>query len=174
MYRDAIDIPSGGPHDFFPKHIKIEENSSDDYNINDYLETSVNAESPDAGGMDMYASSSSSVMDQMANESFFCGLSKKQVQTLQSQQVWINSKAKSSSNLRDAESSSPSYSQRSEVDVKPNHNESRSMGNSNRYQSFGMYIADTLNRMDEKYANELHISILQEIIKVQTKVSRDS
>lgn len=161
------------------KTIKLEENSSDECNIGDYLETRVNCSnsvSPDVGCMDldMYASPSSSTMEQTTTSEghpFYGRLSKKQIQTLQSQQVWINSTVKSSSSVRDGESSSPSLSHRSEANNKSILPDNRSDGNCNKYQSFGLYIADTLNRMTDKHANELHISILQEIIKIQTKIA---
>lgn len=154
--------------------MKVEENSGDEYNIGDYLET--NVESPDDdGGMDMFASSLPSTHDQASNENhpFYGRLSKKQIQTLQSQQVWINSTGKSSMSFRD--SSSPSLSQRSEMNNKAGvYSDNRPDTSLNRYQSFGVYIADTLNSMDDKHANELHISILQEIIKIQTKIGREN
>lgn len=156
------------------KSVKQEENSfDDDYNIGDYLETNVdcsNSESMDAGNIDMYASSSSPAPEPFNEQHPFYGrLSKKQIQTLQSQQVWINATAKSSSHMLDGESSSPPLSHRSEINNK-SHSYTEEV-NANRYKSFGLYIADTLNRMDDKHAHELHISILQEIIKVQTKVA---
>lgn len=122
--------------------------------------------------MEVYASSSVSGIDQVPNDNqtFFGGLSKKQVQTLQSQQVWINATARNSN--ADGESSSPCLSQRSDLNNKPTHLDYLPSGSANRYHSFGLYIADMLDRMDDKYANELHISILQEIIKVQTKIAR--
>lgn len=155
--------------------IKQEDNSlDDDYNIGDYLETNVDcstSESLDAGNIDMFASSCSPAMEPVFNEQhpFYGRLSKKQVQTLQSQQVWINARSKSSTHLLDGESSSPPSSQRSEMNNK-SHSYSEEP-NINRYHSFGMYIADTLGRLDDRHAHELHINILQEIIKVQTKVA---
>lgn len=175
IYRDGMEMNSAISSGYFPgaKHVKLEENSSDDYNINDYLETSVNSESPDTHHMEVYASSSTSGIDQVPNDNqtFFGGLSKKQIQTLQSQQVWINATARNSSNTRDGESSSPCLSHRSDLNIKPSHLDYRPNDSTNRYQAFGLYIADMLDRMDDRYANELHISILQEIIKVQTKIS---
>lgn len=44
----------------------------------------------------------------------------------------------------------------------------------NKYSSFGQYIADTLQEMDEKYANELHVHILEEIIKIKSKIFKES
>lgn len=44
----------------------------------------------------------------------------------------------------------------------------------NKYTSFGQYIADTLQGMDEKYANELHVHILEEIIKIKSKIFKES
>lgn len=177
VYRELDEAPhAGNSSDYFPivKAVKVEENSSDEYNIGDYLET--NVESPDDDGNDMFASSLPSTLDQAPSEShpFYGRLSKKQIQTLQSQQVWINSTAKSSMSFRD--SSSPSLSQRSEMNnkVSGDYSENRPDTNLNRYQSFGLYIADTLNSMDDKHANELHISILQEIIKIQTKIGREN
>lgn len=86
--------------------------------------------------------------------------------------------------MKDDESSSPSSSpQQSEhksshatqPELNLNHHDIFAIDKTvNKYSSFGQYIADTLHGMDEKYANELHVHILEEIIKIKSKIFKES
>lgn len=164
-------------NDFMPMDAikKEEESLDDDYNIGDYLETNVDcstSESFDTGNGDMYMTPTSPPSTKSFNDPFQMQLTNKQVlHSMLSQKEWITSpRRKSTIHLHDNASSSPPLSQRSETITKPLSYAAES-SNNNRYRSFGMYIAETLSQLDERHANELHISILQEIIKVQTKVA---
>lgn len=93
--------------------------------------------------------------------------------------IWVNSLPNLSiipRHIRDEESSSPSPSHHSDQKIQSasNNHDSCSNKNANKYSSFGQYIADTLYEMDEKYANELHVHILQEIIKVKSKILKET
>lgn len=87
-----------------------------------------------------------------------------------------------SRHLKDDESSSSS--QQSDPKVNPMHTDVTTNNHDvfgmnkaisvNKYSSFGQYIADTLHGMDEKYANELHVHILEEIIKIKSKIFKES
>lgn len=94
--------------------------------------------------------------------------------------IWVNSLPNLSiipRHIRDEESSSPSPSHHSDQknqSTSNNHDNNCSNKNLNKYSSFGQYIADTLYEMDERYANELHVHILQEIIKIKSKILKET
>lgn len=94
--------------------------------------------------------------------------------------IWVNSLPNLSiipRNLKDEESSSPSPSQQSDRKAHTattNSFDSYGVKNGNKYASFGQYIADTMLEMDDKYANELHVHILQEIIKIKSKILKET
>lgn len=85
-----------------------------------------------------------------------------------------------SRHLKEDESSSSSQQSDQKVhpaqtDLNTNHHDIFAINkNVNKYSSFGQYIADTLQGMDEKYANELHVHILEEIIKIKSKIFKES
>lgn len=97
--------------------------------------------------------------------------------------IWVNSLPNLpmlSRHLKEDESSSSSQQSASNVhathtDANTNNHDVFGINKTvNKYTSFGQYIADTLQGMDEKYANELHVHILEEIIKIKSKIFKES
>lgn len=175
--------------------IKYEEESSDECNVNDFVETNVDNHSDDmaveTSTPDIHPSSSSSRVhdNQMrgSNGTRFSNPFSNRSSAAHSEnlpRIWVNSLPNLSiiptKHLKEDDSSS----QQSSNDVR---NHSQTADNSqnvnyhhqtsqvtNKYTSFGQYIADTLAEMDEKYANELHVHILQEIIKIKSKILQET
>lgn len=173
--------------------MKYEDDSSDECDVNDFLETSVhshtnNNDYPTETSLQS-SSNYPSVSSSQLNEESLNGnratstLSRAQ-QIENFPRIWVNSLPNLSiipKNLKEHvhdESSSASLSQQSTGDHKSqtqnNHHEIFPNKSVNKYNSFGQYIADTLHEMDEKYANELHVHILQEIIKIKSKILKES
>lgn len=184
------------------QEIKFEDDDSeDDCNAADFLETSLNSNNtlslPETSSANFVASASSSQhLSQLTsqnlngNGSLFSNVASDRLANQDSfPHIWVNSLPNLpmlSSHLKGDESSSSSQSADQKVgghpqqtDLNTNHHGndlfaaavSKSV---NKYSSFGQYIADTLQEMDEKYANELHVHILEEIIKIKSKIFKES
>lgn len=106
-------------------------------------------------------------------------------QSDQQPRIWVNSLPHLSiiptKQLKEDDSSSQqsspddkNHSQITENSQSINHHHHQTSQLTNKYTSFGQYIADTLAEMDEKYANELHLHILQEIIKMRSKILQET
>lgn len=169
--------------------IKYEDDSSNDCNVNDYLETTVNSHntefsgetSPKDSNYPSAATSSSQLNDELAINGSRINPTLMRAPSVDSfPRIWVNSLPHLSiipRNLKDEDSSSPSPSQQSDRQTTANHRDHDTAYTSksvNKYNSFGQYIADTLHEMDDKYANELHVHILQEIIKIKSKILKES
>lgn len=180
------------------QEIKYEdEDTDDDCNVADFLETSMNSNNmvslPESSPVN-YATPSSSAT-QLAqlttqningNGSLFSNVPTDRLGAQDNfPRMWVNSLPNLpmlSRHLKADESSSSSSSQQSDQkghqtqsDLHINHNNIFAPNkNVNKYTSFGQYIADTLQGMDEKYANELHVHILEEIIKIKSKIFTES
>lgn len=171
--------------------IKYEDGSSNDCNVNDYLETTVNSHTTDFAGetspkdsnYPSAATSSSQLNDDLSINGSRINPALMRAPSVDSfPRIWVNSLPHLSiipRNLKDEDSSSPAPSQHSDrkSQTAANHRDHENPYTTkgvNKYNSFGQYIADTLNEMDEKYANELHVHILQEIIKIKSKILKES
>lgn len=165
--------------------IKYEDGSSNDCNVNDYLETTVNSHTTDFSGGETSpkdsnypsaATSSSQLNDELSNNGNRINPALMRAPSADSfPRIWVNSLPHLSiipRNLKDEDSSSPAPSQQS--DRKSQTANTYASKSVNKYNSFGQYIADTLHEMDEKHANELHVHILQEIIKIKSKILKES
>lgn len=176
--------------------IKYEEDSSDECNVNDFVETNVDSHSDDmaveTSTPDIHPSSSSSILrlqeNQMraSNGTRLANPFSNRLSAAHSENVpriWVNSLPNLSiiptKNLKDDDSSSQqssndvrNHSQIPENSQHVNYHQTSQL--TNKYTSFGQYIADTLSEMDEKYANELHVHILQEIIKIKSKILQET
>lgn len=176
------------------QEIKFEdEDSDDDYNAADFLETSLNSNNalslPESSPANI-ASASSSQLTQLTaqningNGSIFSNVTSDRLanQSDSFPRIWVNSLPNLpmlSSHLKGDESSSSSQSDQkghqNQPELNTNHHDLFAMNKTvNKYSSFGQYIADTLQEMDEKYANELHVHILEEIIKIKSKIFKES
>lgn len=175
------------------QEIKFEdEDSDDDCNAADFLETSLNSNNalslPESTPAN-FASASSSQLAQLTaqningNGSIFSNVSSDRLANQDSfPRIWVNSLPNLpmlSSHLKGDESSSSSQSEQKvlqpQTELNTNHHDLFAVNkNVNKYNSFGQYIADTLQEMDEKYANELHVHILEEIIKIKSKIFKES
>lgn len=178
---------------------KFDDESDDDCNVADFLETSLNSNNvaslPESTSPANFASSSTSQLAQLTaqningNGSLFTNVSTDRIQNHENfPRIWVNSLPNLPllpRHIKDDESSSPSSSQHSEhnksshvtqpSDLNLNHHDIFAINKTfNKYSSFGQYIADTLQGMDEKYANELHVHILEEIIKIKSKIFKES
>lgn len=176
------------------QEIKFEdEDSDDDYNAADFLETSLNSNNalslPESSPANI-ASASSSQLTQLTaqningNGSIFSNVTSDRLanQSDSFPRIWVNSLPNLpmlSNHLKGDESSSSSQSDQkghqNQPELNTNHHDLFAMNKTvNKYSSFGQYIADTLQEMDEKYANELHVHILEEIIKIKSKIFKES
>lgn len=173
--------------------IKFEDDDSDDdCNAADFLETSLNSNNalslPESTPAN-FASASSSQLAQLTtqnmngNGSIFSNVSTDRLANQDSfPRIWVNSLPNLpmlSNHLKGDESSSSSQSDQKGHQTQPelntNHHDLFAVNKTvNKYNSFGQYIADTLQEMDEKYANELHVHILEEIIKIKSKIFKES
>lgn len=173
--------------------IKYEDGSSNDCNVNDYLETTVNSHTTECSGetspkdsnYPSAATSSSQLNDELSINGNRINPASMRAPSVDSfPRIWVNSLPHLSiipRNLKDEDSSSPAPSQQSDRKSQTaggNHrdhdNNTYTTKSVNKYNSFGQYIADTLHEMDDKYANELHVHILQEIIKIKSKILKES
>lgn len=176
------------------QEIKFEDDDSDDdCNAADFLETSLNSNNalslPESSPAN-FASASSSQLAQLTaqningNGSIFSNVTSDRLANQDSfPRIWVNSLPNLpmlSTHLKGDESSSSSQSDQkghqNQPELNTNHHDLFAMNKSvvNKYSSFGQYIADTLQEMDEKYANELHVHILEEIIKIKSKIFKES
>lgn len=177
-----------------PQEIKFEDDDSDDdCNAADFLETSLNSNNtlslPETSPAN-FASASSSQLAQLTsqnlngNGSIFSNVTSDRLANPDSfPRIWVNSLPNLpmlSNHLKGDESSSSSQSDQKghqpQTELNTNHHDLFNAVNKavNKYSSFGQYIADTLQEMDEKYANELHVHILEEIIKIKSKIFKES
>lgn len=186
------------------QEIKFEDDDSDDdCNAADFLETSLNSNNtlslPETSAANNFAASASSSQhlaqltsqNLNGNGSLFSNVASDRLAGHQDSfpRIWVNSLPNLpmlSSHLKGDESSSSSQSDQKvghpqQSDLNTNHHgndlfaAAAAVNKSiNKYSSFGQYIADTLQEMDEKYANELHVHILEEIIKIKSKIFKES
>lgn len=177
--------------------VKYEDGSSNDCNVNDYLETTVNSgshttefsggdASPKDSNYPSATTSTSQLNDDLSLHANRINPALMRAPSVDSfPRIWVNSLPNLSiipRNLKDEDSSSPAPSQHSDrkSQTATNHRDhdnsyiNSAPKNVNKYSSFGQYIADTLHEMDDKYANELHVQILQEIIKIKSKILKES
>lgn len=173
-----------------PQEIKFEDDDSDDdCNAADFLEISNNALSLPESSPANFASATSSQLAQLTaqningNGSIFSNVSSDRLANQDSfPRIWVNSLPNLpmlSTHLKGDESSSSSQSDQKAHQTQPelntNHHDLFAANKTvNKYSSFGQYIADTLQEMEEKYANELHVHILEEIIKIKSKIFKES
>lgn len=183
------------------QEIKFEDDDSDDdCNAADFLETSMNSNNtlslPETSSANFGASASSSQhlaqltsQNLNGNGSLFSNVASDRLTNPDSfPRIWVNSLPNLPmlpNHLKGDESSSSSQSDQKighpqqQSDLSTNHHGNDLFAAAvnksvNKYSSFGQYIADTLQEMDEKYANELHVHILEEIIKIKSKIFNES
>lgn len=178
------------------QEIKYEDEDTDDEcNVADFLETSMNSNNmvslPDTSPANYATPSSSttqlaqlSTQNINGNGSIFSNVPADRLGAQDNfPRMWVNSLPNLpmlSRHLKvdDSSSSSQQSDQKghqTQSDLHINHNNIFATNkNVNKYTSFGQYIADTLQGMDEKYANELHVHILEEIIKIKSKIFTES